>query len=48
MTIDPDELVALLKEHLTIEVGALSTDPNDDTMSVSIWWGPTKITEANL
>ena len=52
MTIDlddlGDDLARLLKEHLTIEVGYASNDPEDDTRTVSLWWGEEKITEADL
>lgn len=46
--IDPVDLMLMLKEHLTLEVGAASNDPEDDTRTVSLWWDDEKITEANL
>ena len=50
--IDTTDLMRVLKEHLTLEVGARSNDPNDDTRSVSLWWcdenGDEKICETDL
>ena len=42
------ELLALLKANLTVEVTHASTDPEDDTRVVRLYYGETVLSEASL
>lgn len=43
-----DELLDLLRANLTIQVTHGSTDPDDDSRVVQLWYGEEKISEATL
>jgi hypothetical protein len=46
--VSKEELLAALRDHLTIEVTHGSTDPEDDSRVVQLWFDDVKISEATL
>lgn len=43
-----EDLGRLLKDHLTMEVHPASTDPDDDTMALTLFFGDEEIAVVNL
>ena len=46
--IDSNELKALLKEHLSIEVSNADNDPESDTMQLTVYYDGEKVAEVWL